>query len=627
MHAISFTALLLSMLAAVGLTVVAGMKALKDDYGTVALFEKGQILLTMVVLGVSVILLQALVVRDYSYVYVRDYTDNLLPMFYAVTAFWAGQNGSFLFWYLCVALMGWCMIYTPGYSHLDNRTKVYFWIIFFLVEIFFLFALTGPSNPFMKLDPVPADGHGLNPLLQNPGMIFHPPLLFLGYAGYTIPCCLALASRLSGNGREWLDLCRNWNIVAWVFLTSGIILGAWWSYMELGWGGYWAWDPVENASLIPWLAGTGFIHTAIVGRTRKTLLRTNVFMVALTFLLCFFATFVVRSGMIESLHAFGGSKMGVPLLVFLTAGSALTLYVCLVSRKDDTTAIDDFTSRPGMLFLASWLFLCLAGIVFLGVLWPVISSLWSENPVGLDAGFYNRVCLPLFSVLAFIMSVCPWFSQKSGIGDKLALGLVLGAGAASGAVIFALGYRQPLALLSAVSGIMIAVSVALVFVRTKGLRSFMPSWGAYGVHLGVALMVVGVAFSGPYKVEEEAVLTKGQSMTVGAYEVRFDELLHHHDNPAMDMHSAALTVLRDGREVGKLAPEKRLYASFQQSTFAEVSVIPSLGEEIYSTLLGFNEAGEVSLKVSLNPLVNWIWIGGTLSCLIAFLCWRKIERR
>lgn len=627
MHAISFTALLLSMLAAVGLTVMAGMKALKDDYGTVALFEKGQILLTMVVLGVSVILLQALVVRDYSYVYVRDYTDNLLPMFYAVTAFWAGQNGSFLFWYLCVALMGWCMIYTPGYSHLDNRTKVYFWILFFLVEIFFLFALTGPSNPFTKLDPVPADGHGLNPLLQNPGMIFHPPLLFLGYAGYTIPCCLALASRLSGNGREWLDLCRNWNIVAWIFLTAGIILGAWWSYMELGWGGYWAWDPVENASLIPWLAGTGFVHTAIVGRTRKTLLRTNVFMVALTFLLCFFATFVVRSGMIESLHAFGGSKMGIPLLVFLVAGSALTLYVCLVSRKDDTTAIDDFTSRPGMLFLASWLFLCLAGIVFLGVLWPVISSLWSENPVGLDAGFYNRVCLPLFSVLAFIMSVCPWFSQKSGIGDKLALGLVLGVGAASGAVIFALGYRQPLALLSAVSGIMIAVSVGLVFVRTKGLRSFMPSWGAYGVHLGVALMVVGVAFSGPYKVEEEAVLTKGQSMTVGAYEVRFDELTHHHDNPAMDMHSAELTVLRDGREVGKLAPEKRLYASFQQSTFAEVSVIPSLGEEIYSTLLGFNEAGEVSLKVSLNPLVNWIWIGGTLSCLIAFLCWRKIERR
>ena len=627
MHAISFTALLLSMLAAVGLTATAGMKALKDDFDTVALLEKGQILLTVVVLAVSAVLLQALATRDFSYVYVRDYTDTFLPLFYAVTAFWAGQNGSFLFWYLCVAVMGWCMIYTPGYSRLDSRTKVFFWILFFLVEIFFLFALTGPSNPFMKLDPVPAEGRGLNPLLQNPGMIFHPPLLFLGYAGYTIPFCLALASRLSGDSRQWLDLCRNWNIVAWVFLTSGIILGAWWSYMELGWGGYWAWDPVENASLIPWLAGTAFIHTAIVGRTRKSLLRTNVFMVALTFLLCFFATFVVRSGMIDSLHAFGGSRMGIPLLVYMVAALLLTLYVCLVQRDDDSAHIDDFASRPGMLFLASWLFLCLGGIVFLGVLWPVLSSLWSENPVGLDAGFYNRVCLPLFAALAFIMSVCPWFAQKSGIGDKAGLGVVLGSGVVAAGAMFAMGYAQPLALFSAASGLMMMVSIALYFVRTKGVRAFLPSWGAYGVHLGVALMVVGVAFSGPYKVESEAVLTKGQSMTVGAYEIVFNELTHDHDNPAMDVHAALLTVTRDGRAVGSLAPEKRLYRNFEQSTFAEVSVIPSLGEEIYSTLLGFNEDGAVSLKVSINPLVNWIWIGGTLSCLIAFLCWRKIERR
>lgn len=350
MHAISFTALLLSMLAAVGLCAYAGMKALKDDFGSVGLLEKGQIGLTAIVLLVSAVLLQALAARDFSYVYVRDYTDTFLPLFYAVTAFWAGQNGSFLFWYLCVAVMGALMIYAPGYSRLDTRTRVYFWIIFYLVEIFFLYALTGPSNPFLKLDPVPTEGRGLNPLLQNPGMIFHPPLLFLGYAGYTIPCCLALASRLSGNSREWLELSRNWNIAAWVFLTAGIILGAWWSYMELGWGGYWAWDPVENASLIPWLAGTAYMHTAIVGRTRKTLMRTNVFMVALTFLLCFFATFVVRSGMIDSLHAFGGSKMGIPLLVFMVFSLFLTFFVCLVRRQDDPTELDDFVSRPGMLF-------------------------------------------------------------------------------------------------------------------------------------------------------------------------------------------------------------------------------------------------------------------------------------
>lgn len=627
MHAISFTALLLSMLAAIGLTAAASIKALKEEFGTVALLEKGQVMLTLVVLAVSAVLTQALYVRDFSYVYVRDYTDTFLPLFYAVTAFWAGQNGSFLFWYLCVAVMGWCMIYTPGYSRLDDRTKTFFWIFFFLVEIFFLFALTGPSNPFLRLDPVPAEGRGLNPLLQNPGMIFHPPLLFLGYAGYTIPCCLALASRLSGNGREWLDLSRNWNIVAWIFLTAGIILGAWWSYMELGWGGYWAWDPVENASLIPWLAGTAFVHTAIIGRTRKNLLRTNVFMISLTLLLCFFATFVVRSGLIDSLHAFGGSRMGIPLLVFMVAGLAVSLFVCFVKRKDDTDNLDAFTSRPGMLFLASWLFLCLGGIVLLGVIWPVLSSLWSANPVGLDAGFYNRVCLPLFALLALVMAICPWFGQKGGISDSVALGVVLGVGAGAAGVIYAMGYTQPLALFAAVSGFMMVVSITLYFVRTKGARAFLPSWGAYGVHMGVALMVIGVAFSGPYKVEQEAVLNKDQSMTVGPYSVQFKELRHDHDNPAMDMHAAILIVTRDGKPVGQLAPEKRLYRNFEQSTFAEVSVIPSMGEEIYSTLLGFNEEGSVSLKISINPLVNWIWIGGTLSCLIAFLCWRKIERR
>lgn len=627
MHSLSFSALLLSMLAGIGVVAYAGIRAMKQDYSTLAMLEKGQMAMTVVVAAVSVVLLHALIVRDFSYVYVRDYTDTYLPLFYAMTAFWAGQNGSFLFWYLCVAIMGWVMIYTPGYSRLDARTKVFFWMLFFLTEFFFLFALTGPSNPFLRLDPVPAEGNGLNPLLQNPGMIFHPPLLFLGYAGYTIPACLALASRLSSDGKDWLELSRNWNLMAWIFLTAGIILGAWWSYMELGWGGYWAWDPVENASLIPWLAGTAFMHTALVGRTRNALPRTNVFMISLTFLLCFYATFVVRSGLIESLHAFGGSRIGMPLLVFMLAGLALTLFVCLVSRADDSAHLDDFLSRPGMLSFASWLLLCLGGLVFLGVNWPVLSALWSANPVGLDAGFYNRVCLPLFAVLTLVMAVCPWFAQKHGIKDKRALGGVFVVGVLSAAALVGAGYRQPVALLGAVAGIMVCVTVLLVFVRIPAVRSFRPAWGAYGVHLGVALMVIGVAFSGPYKLEKEAVLAAGQVMTVGDYEITYHELVHDHDNPAMDVHEADLTVTRDGRPVGSLAPQKRLYRNFEQSSFAEVSVIPSLGEEIYATLLGFNEEGAVSLKISVNPLVNWIWIGGTLCCLVAFACWRRIERR
>lgn len=625
MHSISFAALFLSMLAGVGVVSYAGVKALKDDFSTVGLLEKGQIVLTIVVLCVSAVLLYALAVRDFSYVYVRDYTDALLPMFYAITAFWAGQNGSFLFWYLGVAVMGWCMIYTPGYARLDERTKVFFWLFFFLVQLFFLFALTGPSNPFLRLDPVPADGRGLNPLLQHPGMIIHPPLLFLGYAGFTVPCCLALASRLSGNGYEWLNLARNWVILSWILLTSGIILGAWWAYLELGWGGYWAWDPVENSSLVPWLSATAFIHTAIVGRTRKSLLRTNVFLVSLTLLFCFFATFVVRSGLIDSVHAFGGSRMGIPLLVFMVVSLALTLYVCLVPREDDPKDLDDFVSRPGMLFLSAWLFLFLALIIFFGILWPVISSIWSANPVGLEAGFYNRVCLPLFVFLALVMPFCPWLGQKGGIKDKGSVMAIIAVGLGIAGVLYALGYQKPLALMAAAASAMIMVSVFLVFVREASLRTFKPAWGAYGVHLGVALMVLGVAFSGPYKIEQNAVLHTGETMTVGEYTFTYEGLRHDHDHPAMNVHEARLVASRDGKVVGIMTPQKRLYHSFSQSSFAEVSVIPSLGSEIYATLLGFDEQDTASVRVSINPLVNWIWIGGTLSCLLAFFCWRKIE--
>lgn len=265
--------------------------------------------------------------------------------------------------------------------------------------------------------------------------------------------------------------------------------------------------------------------------------------------------------------------------------------------------------------------------MFLGVNWPILSAPWTDNPVGLDAGFYNRVCLPLFAFLALVMAVCPWFGQKKGIHDKTGLGMAIGVGLVSAVTLYALGYTQPVALLGAVAGIMIIVSVALLFVRSPAVRSFRPSWGAYGVHLGMAFMVVGVAFSGAYKEEAEAMLSRGQSMTAGDYMITFQELIHDHDNPAMDMHEARLTVTRDGQAVGELTPQKRLYRNFEQSSFAEVSVIPSLGEEVYATLLAFNEEGAISLKISVNPLVNWIWIGGTLCCLVAFLGWRKIERR
>ncbi len=282
--------LLIALLAALGAGAYACLALLTGKKSVLTLIDKANMSIAGLVIGASVILTIGLITRDYSFKYIYEYVDNTLPIFYTITAFWAGADGSLLFWVLSIAVMGVIFSKLALFEEFTEKTRLYYWLFFMVLQAFFLLLLTCWSNPFMELVPTPADGHGLNPLLRNPGMIFHPPLLFLGYAGFTSPAALALAAYISGELKSWVSFCRNWNILAWIFLTAGIILGCWWSYMELGWGGYWAWDPVENASLIPWLSASAFMHTAIIQIKRKALQRTNVFLMSLTLLLCVFAT-------------------------------------------------------------------------------------------------------------------------------------------------------------------------------------------------------------------------------------------------------------------------------------------------------------------------------------------------
>lgn len=569
----------------------------------------------------SAILFAAFVGKDFSFKYVAEYSDRVLPLFYSVTAFWAGQAGSLLFWAWLVALLGAAFPFTRGYKDLAGRTRVFYWLFFFLVQAFFLLALSNWSNPFIELSPAPADGRGLNPLLQNPGMIFHPPLLFLGYGGFTIPACLALAAWLTGEGRSWLDIGRNWAIVSWIFLTAGIVLGAWWSYMELGWGGYWAWDPVENASLIPWLSATAFLHTALVEERRGALRRTNVALIALTLVLCYFATYLVRSGVIQSLHAFGAGGIATPLLLFIFAGLALTALVIVVSPGQLGRRLSGLYSRPGFLVLTAWLLLAIGGVILMGTMWPVISSLWSAQPVGLDQGFYNRVTLPLFVAVAALLVVCPWLQWKEGLRDRRGLGLALGVLVAGVVALVLGGMDKPLAVAGTAVAAACLAGVLLVFGLDKSVRARRPSWGAWSVHFGLGLVVLGIAVSGPYQFAREAVLTPGQSTDMGGYTLTY-EGMEERQNEAMILVEARVRVEKDGQAVGTLTPQRRLYHNFEQP-FAEVSTVFSLGNEVYATLLGVTREGSASLKFSLHPLVNWIWIGGTIMCLAAFLALRR----
>lgn len=621
MHLTANLLLLAALLFALGAGGYGCLALYTGRKNTLDFLEKTNLAVAGLITVASIIMAIALVNRDYSFKYVYDHVDNLLPLFYTITGFWAGSEGSLLFWIWAISVMGIIFARLSGFKQYSCETRLYYWVFFMVIQAFFLLVITNWSNPFLELVPTPANGRGLNPLLRNPGMIFHPPLLFLGYAGFTSPAAMALASYVSGESKFWVKLCRNWNLTAWIFLTAGIILGGWWSYMELGWGGYWAWDPVENASLIPWLSATAYMHTAYIESRKDALGKTNIFLMSLTFLLCIFATYLVRSGVIQSLHAFGEGGVGLPLCLFMLVAIAVIAYVLIIGSRDKVQTLSGLGSRQGLLVVAAWSLLALGLVVGLGTMWPVISKIWNSSPVGLDARFYNRVCLPLFSMLILLFAVCPWLDWKKGIRDKRGLFIVCGVFVVALGVNYSLGLHNILALVTAAAAIASIAGIVALFVFNPQMRRVTSTLGVYGIHLGLALVFLGIAWSGPNQTSVEAVLKKGESTQVGGYTLTYLRSSES-QNMAIASVMAVLEVSKDGNKIGILAPERRIYSGYPQP-FAEVSVLPGLVNELYGVLLSFQPDGTATIKVSVNPLINWMWIGGTLMCLFGFIAFRK----
>ena len=625
MYFFAFALLLLTLLLASGGGILALLQLWRpQERPTLPLVEKVHWGVSLCLLVASACLLHALYWQDYSLKYVADYTDNVLHLFYRLTAFWAGQPGSMLFWALAVGIMGSIFACTGGYRRLKDTTRLWFWTFFLVIMAFFALLLCVWNNPFIMLDPAPADGNGLNPLLQNPGMIFHPPLLFLGYGGFAIPTCLALAQALSRQPDEtrWFDLARPITLLAWAFLTAGIVLGMWWAYMELGWGGYWAWDPVENASLVPWLVGTAALHTAIVEKRRGRLTRFNVLLMGLTTLSTFFATFLVRSGVIESVHAFGSGSVGFPLGIFVTAGLVLSIGIALLSPAGRRASSDGerktrLIPAEDTLLAVAVLLLVMAVIILNATMWPVTTSLFSTASMGLEASFYNRVILPLGAAMLLLLAYCPWLVQ----GRRLARGIVLLGAAGSAALLWLLGYRNVVALLTT-AGVVGFLLGLLLRAASTPLRQLPRRAGALGLHLGLALMALGIAFSGPYKQETDHSFAPGDSMTIGDVTVTLKNLFEG-TQPGYHFLEAQLEVRRADAVIGELTPQRRIYDKFGNMQFTEVDVIPGLGNEVYASLLGLDQEGRAYVKISLEPLVNWLWIGGTLLCLFPLLMLRR----
>jgi cytochrome c-type biogenesis protein CcmF len=589
----------------------------------------------------AAILLYLLLALDFRVQYVYENVSSHLAPVYRISAFWAGQEGSFLLWLWFLAVMA-AFVALQGKGW-DRRLHSYALAVLAFSEAFFALVLIFVSNPFATLPMRPAEGAGLLPLLENPGMIFHPPTLFLGYAGYTVPFAFAVAALLTGQLDDgWLRGIRRWSLFAWLTLGIGILLGAWWAYVELGWGGYWAWDPVENASLIPWLVGTAFLHSAVMQERRGMFKVWNMVLAILAFWLCIFATFVTRGGVILSdLHGYASSAR--PITYYLLAFMALTLFgplALLYYRRQQLASdreLEALLSRESGFLFNNLLFCGMALAVFLGTVFPTLTLIAKGERVALDASFYNRTSGPLAIVLVLLIGICPILAWRRAKTDRLLRGLAYQAVFALivAAVLFALGVREPYALLSfAVCAFVTATLVSEFYRglmarrRTRGegylvalgrlIAKGRRRYGGYIVHLAIVLIAIGVVGSSFYKNEWLVSMTPGEETTIGDYILKYEDYAIEVLNAEPETYqskirfAATLGVYRAGRKIATLVAEKNNHWLLENPWVTEVAIRSSLKEDLYMILGGLEQDGLASFELVVSPLINWLWIGGGL---------------
>ena len=594
--------------------------------------------LAMVVLA-SIGLWTALITHDFSIKYVASFTSANLPTVYTITAFWCGQSGSLLFWALILSIYSAIALYT---NRTRNRELMpYVTGTLALILVFFLATICFGSNPFERLDFIPIDGRGLNPQLQNPGMAIHPPNLYLGYVGTSIPFAFAIAALLTRRlDAEWLSAVRRWALLAWFFNTVGIVLGMWWAYVELGWGGYWAWDPVENASLLPWLVNTAFLHSIMVQEKRGMLRKWNVTLVVSAFLLSIFGTFITRSGVISSVHSFAQSPVGKWFAAFLIASIAVTAYLVSTRLNDlrSHAELESMVSREAAFLYNNLVLVGIAFSVLWGTLFPIISEAVRGTKITVGPPFFNTVNIPLGLLLLLLTGIGPLIAWRRASVANLRRQFVVPVAVAAtvGILAFALGVHNLAALLSYTFGGLVAATIVQEFYKGVNARHKMYGesrvvalprliarnrrrYGGYIVHAGV--VVIFAAFAGlAFKREFDLTLNAGDSKTVSdAWGHQWSFLsqgISRYSILNRDVTAIALDVTRDGKPAGVITSEKRQHVdsrgspTFEPST--EVGIKGSFKQDVYVVLAGVRGQDSAEIRVTFNPLVRWVWLGGAL---------------
>jgi cytochrome c-type biogenesis protein CcmF len=594
----------------------------------------------------SAILVSALLASDFRFAYVAERSNRAMPALYKFAAWWGGQEGSLLLWSWMLSLYSSIVVWT-------NRTRhraLMPWVVAVLMftQTFFCILNVFVEPPFRMLavgrgvTSVP-DGNGLNPLLQYWLMALHPPALYLGFVGFVVPFAFAFASLLTKQpGEAWIATTRRWSLITWGFLSIGIMLGQGWAYAVLGWGGYWAWDPVENASLLPWITATAFLHSVMMQEKKGMMKVWNAVLVSATFFLCIFGTFLTRSGVVSSVHAFAQSSLGSWFVGFLAIGISITTFLILrrLDYLKSEAALESVLSRESSFLFNNLLLLASCFAVLWGTLFPVLTEAVTGEKITVGAPFFNKVNIPIGLMLLLLTGVGPLIAWRRSSWESLKRAFrwpVLGM-ALTMAVLLAFGVRHFYALMSFGLCAFVAVTVVMEFykgaraIAAKNQISFLRAvvelthrntrrYGGYLVHMGIVLMFIGYTGSAFNKDTTEEVKI-GSRFRIGAYELEVKEVTDG-ANPNYSWQRAVIAVHRGGQYLGDLKPERRVYAASQQPT-SEVAIRRRLNEDLYLNFASMSQSDPEAavIQAYVFPLVSWIWIGfyvllfGTLVCLV-----------
>ena len=625
-------------------------------------------LLSWPMISVAALAIIALLVAGrYDIAYVAKVTSNAMPPYLRVTALWGGQEGSLVFWSWLMAAFATAV----GLRKWDRDRDLLPWVIVvtMITLAFFLSLIVFFENPFSRIwitpeggqitalfqpkgarAAAPPDGQGLNPLLRHPGMIIHPPMLYLGFVSFVIPYAFAIAALVVGRSDDrWIRVTRRWTLVAWLFLALGLILGGRWAYDVLGWGGYWGWDPVEIAAFMPWLAGTAFLHSVMVQEKKGMLKHWNMLLIILTYSLVLFGTFLTRSGVLSSVHAFAQSAIGPMFFAFIGLSFIVSLWLLLKRWGElrGVNQINSMVSRESLFLLNNFLFIMILAVLFLGVIFPLASELFTGQTVTVGPEWYERIVGPLFAGLLLLMGVAPLSVYGSSSWRALGrqLWLPVGISLVVPAILLITGMRSAAALLGYWLATLVAVVTLYEFWRGASARyrrhgESLPvalvrmagrnrrRYGGFVIHLGVVLMAFGIIGIEIFQTETQGTLGRGEQLTLGRYTMVYEGLTRFNTADGREISRAELSIFKDGRSVGKLFPRSDFYF-VQNQPMTIPGVRSTLEEDLYILLVGWEPIGQDSatFKVFHNPLINFVWLGGAVFILGTLVAaWPEGER-